>query len=121
MYVLIAKDTSHLSPEGDEIELSMHQGLALHHPTWKRASEKGGVIARYYEDSRYIRAYGLIAYEGGVAIIYDKFYGSYSTITLGEDDGAWFPKESWGFTRKQDFIACLSEALSIFNANAKIE
>lgn len=55
--------------------------------------------------------------EGGVAIIYDKFWNKYYTVILGEDDGAWFPRESWTFTRKSDYIACMSEALSIFNSN----
>lgn len=72
---------------------------------------------KYYEDDRFARAYGLRAYEGGVAIIYDKFWNKYYTVILGEDDGAWFPRESWTFTRKSDYIACMSEALSILNSN----
>lgn len=88
--------------------------------SYKRASERCNSIIRYYEDDRFVRAYSLVAYEGGIVIIYDKFYKTYYTIILGEDDGSWFPRDSWNFRGKSTFIACLSEALSIFNSNFQL-
>ena len=115
---LIRDDTSILSPEADNYVEPLH--TAMNNPKYSSghvASEKCSMITRYYEDDKFARAYGLRTYEGGIAIIYDKYYGRYYTIVLGEDDGAWFPRESWSFTRKSDYIACMSEALSIFNSN----
>ena len=34
--------------------------------------------------------------------------------------GSWFPRDSWNFRGKTTFIACLSEALSIFNSNFQL-
>lgn len=118
IYDLIINDTAILSPETDNYTEPIH--TAMSNPKYSSghvASEKCGMITRYYEDDRFAIAYGLRAYEGGVAIIYDKFWNKYYTVILGEDDGAWFPRESWTFTRKSDYIACMSEALSIFNSN----
>lgn len=114
---LIRKDTDILSPEFDEYTKSLHTAIKhCEYPVDHFASEKGGMITRYYEDDRFARAYGLIAYKGGIAIICDKQYNEYYTTILGEDDGAWFPRESWAFD-KSDYIACIAEALSIFNSN----
>lgn len=82
------------------------------------ASSKGGLITRYYEDENYARAYCVMDYDGGIMILYEKESKKYRIIILGEDDGNWFPKESWSFD-KLDFITCYSECLSIFNNNFK--
>lgn len=35
-------------------------------------------------------------------------------------DASWFPVDSWNFREKNTYIACLSEALSIFNSNFQV-
>lgn len=118
---IIIKDTSPLSPEReDEYESICSSFYTKEHKSYKRITERCNSIIRYYESDRFVRAYSLVPYEGGIAIIYDKFYKNYYTITLGEDDGSWFPVDSWNFREKNTYIACLSEALSIFNSNFQL-
>lgn len=118
---IIIKDTSHLSPgREDEYESICNSFYTKEYKSYKRITERCNSIIRYYESDRFVRAYSLVPYEGGVAIIYDKFYKNYYTITLGEDDGSWFPVDSWNFREKNTYIACLSEALSIFNSNFQV-
>lgn len=81
------------------------------------AASRGNFITRYYDDGEFVRAYCVLEYDGGVMILYDKSESSYRVILIGEDDGFWFPAEKWKFNNKSDFIACYSEALSIFNNN----
>lgn len=83
---------------------------------YNNASSKGGLITRYYEDKNYSRAYCVMDYDGGIMILYEKKSKKYRIIILGEDDGNWFPRDSWRFN-KVDFIACYAECLSIFNNN----
>lgn len=80
------------------------------------AASKFGIISRYYEDNFYVRSYCVMDYDGGIMILYEKDTKCYSVIVLGEDDGNWFPVDSWNFS-KTDFIMCYSEALSMFNNN----
>lgn len=118
---IIIKDTSPLSPEReDEYESICSSFHTKEHKSYKRITERCNSIIKYYESDRFVRAYSLVPYEGGIAIIYDKFYKNYYTITLGEDDGSWFPVDSWNFREKNTYIACLSEALSIFNSNFQL-
>lgn len=118
---IIIKDTSPLSPKReDEYESICSSFYTKGYKSYKRITERCNSIIRYYESDRFVRAYRLVPYEGGVAIIYDKFYKNYYTITLGEDDGSWFPVDSWNFREKNTYIACLSEALSIFNSNFQV-
>lgn len=118
---IIIKDTSPLSPEReDEYESICSSFCTKEYKSYKRITERCNSIIRYYKSDRFVRAYSLVPYEGGVAIIYDKFYKNYYTITLGEDDGSWFPVDSWNFREKNTYIACLSEALSIFNSNFQV-
>lgn len=118
---VIIKDTSALNPERNGEDIIIYSAFETKkYKSYKRASERCNSIIRYYEDDRFVRAYSLVAYEGGIVIIYDKFYKTYYTIILGEDDGSWFPRDSWNFREKTTFIACLSEALSIFNSNFQL-
>jgi hypothetical protein len=118
---LIREDTAISSPELDDSYVPIHTALETSkYKSYKHSSECCSLITRYYEDNRFARAYGLMVYEGGIAIIYDKYLGLYYTITLGEDDGVWFPKDCWNFSKKSDYIACMAEALSIFNSNFKL-
>lgn len=118
---VIIKDTSALNPERNGEDIIIYSAFETKKcKSYKRASERCNSIIRYYEDDRFVRAYSLVAYEGGIVIIYDKFYKTYYTIILGEDDGSWFPRDSWNFRGKATFIACLSEALSIFNSNFQL-
>lgn len=84
------------------------------------AASKCNVITRYYEDKCCARSYCVGDYEGGIMILYEKDTKCYSVIVLGEDDGIWFPVDSWTFS-KSDFVLCYSEALSMFNNNFKEE
>ncbi len=118
---VIIKDTSALNPERNGEDIIIYSAFETKKcKSYKRASERCNSIIRYYEDDRFVRAYSLVAYEGGIVIIYDKFYKTYYTIILGEDDGSWFPVDSWNFREKNTYIACLSEALSIFNSNFQV-
>lgn len=118
---VIIEDTSALSPERNGEDIIIYSAFGTNKcKSYKRVSERCNSIIRYYEDDRFVRAYSLVAYEGGIVIIYDKFYETYYTIILGEDDGNWFPRDSWNFSEKTTFIACLSEALSIFNSNFQL-
>lgn len=105
------------SPELDAYLECPHFGDERHRGL-NNAAERAGYITRYYEDDSYVRAYCVKNYDGGILILYEKETKSFSVIVLGEDDGDWFPKESWRFD-KSDFVYCYSEALSIFNNNFK--
>lgn len=95
---VIIKDTSALNPERNGEDIIIYSAFETKKcKSYKRASERCNSIIRYYEDDRFVRAYSLVAYEGGIVIIYDKFYKTYYTIILGEDDGSWFPRDSWNF------------------------
>lgn len=74
-------------------------------------------FTRVRRDENGVRVYAFTS-TGGIAIVYkDK---QFHTITLGEDDGYFFPRSRcihetmWGV--KSNFIWAMSEALSAFNA-----
>lgn len=114
---IIREDTA-WSPESDDYEEISIVDNGKVYKGYKHAMEKGGSVARYYEDTETVRAYALTLYETGVAIIFDKKNKSYFTAVLGEDDGSWFlVDKSWNILHKSTFIACMSEALNLFNAN----
>lgn len=114
---IIREDTA-WSPESDDYEEIFIVDNGKVYKGYKHAMEKGGIVARYYEDAETVRTYALTLYETGVAIIFDKKNKSYFTAVLGEDDGSWFlVDKSWNILHKSTFIACMSEALNLFNAN----
>lgn len=114
---IIRQDTV-WSPESDDYEEISVVDNGKVYKGYKHAMEKGDVCVRYYEDDDYVRAYALIPYYNGYVILFDKKYHSYFTSILGEDDGSWFLIDAdWPIHLKSNFIACVSEALGIFNSN----
>lgn len=87
---------------------------------FNNTASRCGLITRYYEDELYVRSYCVRNYGGGIMILYEKETKCYSIVVIGEDDGNWFPVDSWIFS-KSDFVLCYSEALSVFNNNFKEE
>lgn len=111
---LIESDTNISSPEISAYTDCPHWDKGM-----KNAVEVGNLVTRYYYDNvNGARAYGLIPYDMGVAIIARK--GQFGVFMLNEDDGSWFLFKPLWITNKSNFIACLSAALSIFNENYKV-
>ena len=95
---------------------------------WRELGGQDGVCAhvkpltRVYRDRNFVRVYSLMNL-GGVAIICSRSKyideNIFQIITLGEDDQSYFPygrrvyEEFYG--TKEDFVACLAEAISLFN------
>lgn len=111
IHSIVYDDLNSATSENDYIESNLFKN-AYHSP-----SEKCNIITRYFEDNEYARAYAVKACSGGIMILFNKTTELYNIITLGEDDGSWFPTEYYeGFsTTKSDFIYLLTEALGTFN------
>ena len=80
-------------------------------------------LTRVCRDKDLVRVYSLMG-GGGVAIIcspceYCDNFSNIQILTLGEDDCGYFPCSRRVYEEflgtKEDFVACLAEAISLFN------
>lgn len=127
---IVWKDLYISSPEMDVYKKCPHSAIRCDTPLFREedsdlfenAAEKCNSIIRYYEDEHTARAYSVSAYEEGFVILYNKSEEKFYLYVLQEDDGAWFI-DHWNENinnfqgTKTDFIARITEAISIFNAN----
>lgn len=118
--ILIVMDTGISSPEQNIYNECPHTAIGkTKDDRLGNAMFKCGSVIRYYEDENYARAYSLGEYSCGFMILYNKIERIFYTFTLGEDDGSWFIEEGCYFEDKNDFVARITEATSIFNSNFK--
>ena len=120
--MLIVMDTGISSPEQCVYKECPHTAIGkTRDDRLSNAMFKCGSVIRYYEDENYARAYSLGEYDCGFMILYNKIECRFYIFTLGEDDGSWFIEDGCYFDSKNDFIARITEAASIFNSNFKLK
>lgn len=122
---MIEMDLSIMSPETNDYCACEHftdsKGFEVSH----NSSEIGGINRMYKDEDGVVRAYAVLTYGEGIAIIYNKYFKTFSTYCVSEDDGNWFINSPGyncaPFSHKNDFIACMSEAMSMINNNLDIK
>lgn len=130
---IVIEDLNLSSPEWDVYRKCPHTAIRNNNiynthndDILENAAEKCNSIIRYYEDEHTARAYSVSAYSEGYMIMYNKHEKRFYAKILQEDDGCWFVphwKEEYdNFSEpKNDFIARITETVSIFNANFNYE
>ena len=72
----------------------------------------GDAVKRVIRDDNLVRIYVFDVQNGGLAIIKNKY--GYTIVTLGEDDGYFFPG-AMSLDYKVSFIYLMGEAISLLN------